>query len=59
MGAKVKDWHLFYNYLNGPSSENARDWYLFHLLYNSKILAKRLGNFKKSLYLCHLYLLQL
>ena len=20
MGAKVKDWHLFYNYLNGPSS---------------------------------------
>ena len=24
--------------------KNARDWYLFHLLYNSKIFEKRFGN---------------
>ena len=40
-------------------NKNARDWYLFHLLYNSKILAKRFGIIRNSSYLCHLYLLQL
>jgi hypothetical protein len=29
------------------SARNARDWYLFHLLYNSKIFAKRFGNKKE------------
>ena len=36
----------------GSCKENARDWYLFHLLYNCKILAKRFGIIRKSTYFC-------